>query len=256
MTDARGKDVSVCVLTYNHANVIESALRSIMAQTVNNYEVIVSDDCSTDGTWELVLQLGASDSKVQVVRTPRNVGMPGNANFAVALTTRPYIALLHHDDLCRQDLLEKWRRVMEKHPDVGYVFNSYANFGSSRIDGHEFSDERLEGKWFLENFLFPRWGCPVRGTVMIRRSCWERVGGMRQQFGLLADIGLWMRLAAVTAVGYVAEPVIAVRHARPPYYPEIYTSRFWERQRYLYEIHASNQLAYLDLGSIVGRLKW
>jgi hypothetical protein len=92
---------------------------------------------------------------------------------------------------------------------------------------------------------------------MIRRSCFEEVGGLREEFGLLADIDLWMRLAALTAVGYVKEPLITVRQVRPDYYPEAYQSKTWSwsRQRYLYEIHAANRLAHYDLNNFIDRQK-
>jgi hypothetical protein len=88
----------------------------------------------------------------------------------------------------------------------------------------------------------------VRGTALIRRALWSELGGMREEFGLLADIDLWMRLAARAAVGYVAEPLITVRQIRPAYYPEIYQGRgwSWRRQRFLYEIHVANRLAHYD----------
>jgi GT2 family glycosyltransferase len=172
--------------------------------------------------------------------------MPGNTDYAVAQTSRPYIALLHHDDLYRQDLLEKWAAVMDRHPDVGFVFNPYGVFQSDHIYDHPFKDEKLDGHRFLEKHLFPTWGCPVRGTALIRREAFLAVGGMREEFGLLADIDLWMRLARSYAVGYVAEPVITVRHDRPDYYPGIYSGSAWswQRQRFLYEIHGKNREEY------------
>lgn len=257
MTASIGEQISVCLLTYNHVALIESTLKSILKQTLTGYEVIVSDDCSTDGTWDLILALAAKEPRLRPVRTPRNMGMPGNANFAASHSSRPYLALLHHDDLYREDLLEKWHGVMARYPDVAFVFNAYGVYGSSFIYGHPFGGGRLEGRWFLEQHLFPNWGCPVRGTAMIRRSCFEQLGGLREEFGLLADIDLWMRLAALTAVGYVAEPLITVRQVRPDYYPEAYQSKTWSwsRQRYLYEIHAANRLAHYDLKSFVDRQK-
>jgi GT2 family glycosyltransferase len=118
--------------------------------------------------------------------------------------------------------------------------------------------ECIDGKWLLEQYLFARWGCVVRGTVMIRREAWERVGGMREQFGLLADVDLWMRLAMRWRVGYVREPVITVRQQRSSYYPDIYKGGTWSwrRQRFLYEIHTSNRLDYLNLNTLGGRLQW
>src|SRR5690606_8967954 len=81
------------------------------------------------------------------------------------------------------------------------------------------------------------------------------VGGFREEFGLLADVDLWMRLAARGPVGYVPEPLITVRHARPAYYPRDYQGGVWSwrRQRHLYEIHARNRLEYFDQGTWRGR---
>ena len=253
-----GENISVCLLTYNHVDVIESTLRSILDQTITGYEVIVSDDCSTDGTWERILQLAAEDARLKPVRTPRNMGMPGNANFAVAQSERPYIALLHHDDLYRKDLLEKWVSVLDRYSDAAFVFNPYGVFESDLIYQEPMPGSCIDGKWLLERYLFARWGCVVRGTAMIRREAWERVGGMREQFGLLADVDMWMRFAMRWSVGYVPEPVITVRYQRPSYYPDIYKggSWSWQRKRFLYEIHASNRLDYLNLNTLIGRLQW
>lgn len=258
MSTNLGKKISVCLLTYNHAEVIESTLRTILDQSIFDYEVIVSDDCSTDGTWERILQLASVDIRIKPVRTPYNMGMSGNANFAVAQSDRPYIALLHHDDLYRRDLLEKWLDVLERHPDAAFVFNPYGVYQSDFVYREAMPGDCIEGHWLLGRYLFPRWGCVVRGTAMIRRSAWEEVGGMRVRFGLLADVDLWMRLSMRWQVGYVAEPVITVRQQRPKDYPDDYKGLIWSwrRQRLLYEIHAANRLTYFKLNTVAGRLKW
>jgi glycosyltransferase involved in cell wall biosynthesis len=258
MTSKIGEKISVCLLTYNHVDVIESTLFSILKQTITGYELIVSDDCSTDGTWEVISRLAAEDCRIRPIRTPVNQGMAGNANFAVAQSSRPYIALLHHDDVYRQDLLEKWAGVLERHQNVAFVFNAYGSFGSRDLQSEPMPGECMDGQWLLKKHLFSRWGCVVRGTAMIRRGSWQQVEGMREQFGLLADVDLWMRLSMQWDVGYVPEPLIIVRQQRPAYYPEIYKNGVWswERHRRLYEIHASNRLDYFNLSTIHGRLRW
>ncbi len=259
MNDNLGNKISVCLLTYNHVEIIESTLKTILDQSLSGYEVIVSDDCSTDGTWERIIKLAGEDKRIKAVQPPHNCGMPGNANFAVAQSDRPYIALLHHDDLYRKDLLEKWAGVLERHPEVGFVFNPYGVFESDVIVQGKMPSECIAGNWLLKNYLFAHWGSCVRGTTMINRIAWEEVGGMREQFGLLSDVDLWMRLSMRGPVGYVPEPVITVRHQRPNYYPDIYlygSDLFWTRQRFLYEIHAANQFAYLELNSLSGRIQW
>jgi glycosyltransferase involved in cell wall biosynthesis len=258
MSSNLGERIDVCLLTYNHVDVIESTLASILEQTIAGYAVIVSDDCSTDGTWERILEFAARDARIKPVRTPQNIGMPGNANFAVAQSDRPYIAVLHHDDLYRNDVLEKWAGVLDRHPDATFVFNPYGVYESEFVYEDPMPGERIPGGWFLTERLFPYWGCSVRGTAMIRREAWEQVGGMRERFGMLADIDMWMRLAMRGAVGYVREPLVTMRHQRPSYYPDIYNvgTWSWRRQRFLYEVHASNRLDYLKLNTLPGRLRW
>ena len=212
----------MCLLTYNDVHLIDTTLATIRDQTVTGYEIVVSDDCSTDGTWERIIAAAARGRPDQAVRTPRNLGMAGNANFGMARTTRPLVAMLHHDDLYRRDLLEKWAGVLIRHADVAFVFNPYGVFGSDVRRECPMPGERITGRWLLDHYLFALWGCVVHGTAMIRRSAWDQVGGIREQFGLLADINLWMRLAMLAPVGYVAEPLVTVRHDRPDYYPDLY----------------------------------
>lgn len=258
MNASIGEQISVCLLTYNHADVIESTLQSILDQSVHGYEVIVSDDCSSDTTWERVLEIAAGDHRVRPIQTPRNLGMAGNANFAVAQSARQYIALLHHDDLYRRDLLEQWAGLLAHYPDIGFVYNSYGVYGGNYVYTESIPSGRIDGPWLLERHLFPRWGCPVRGTAMIRREAWEELGGMREQFGLLSDIDLWMRLAMHRAVGYVQEPLITVRHDRPSDYPEIYKGEAWswQRQRFLFDIHADNRREYYKASPVLRVWKW
>jgi glycosyltransferase involved in cell wall biosynthesis len=241
---AEGKPalVSVCLLTYNHVHVVEETITSVLAQHCRPFEFIVSDDCSHDGTWEEILELAERFPQIRPLRTARNLGMPGNANFAVSHCLGEYVALLHHDDLYHANLLARWTEVLEQYPSVAFVFNDY-RYASRAVRGLKLPDNPIDGDWFLREQLLRGWGSPVRGTAMIRRHKWDEAGGLREEFGLLADVDLWMRLASVGDVGYVSEPLITVRHSRPRDYPVEYgeSGWSWTRHRLLLEIHASNQ---------------
>lgn len=253
-----GRDISVCLLTYNHGHMIERTVNSVLEQTLSDHEIIISDDCSTDDSWAILQGIARRDSRVRLVRTPHNMGMAGNANFAVGHSMRRYIALLHHDDIYRPDLLEKWVEVIARHPDVGFVFNQYALEGSDHIWSEPIDADRIDGHAFLTRVLLAQWGCPVRGTAMIRRSSWNTLGGMRPQFNLLADVDLWMRLAMNWSVGYVAEPLIILRQDRPEDYPAEYKAQIWswKRQRHLYEIHIDNMRNVCRSGGVGRRFRW
>lgn len=230
--------LSACLLTYNHEHLIEDTVRSVLAQDFDDFELILSDDCSRDGTWARLQALAATDARVRAVRTPKNLGMAGNANFAAAQARGRHIALLHHDDLYDPSLFRRWLEVLERDPAMTFVSNGYANQGSDVLHVSPFG-EHTEGRAMLA-VLLSRWDCPFRGTALIRRSAWEAVGGMRERFGLLADVDLWMRLCARGPVGYVREPLITVRQERPADYPAEYVGWSWRRMRLLHEIHAAN----------------
>ena len=258
MNNLIGNKISVCLLTYNHAEVIESTIQSILNQTLSDYEIIISDDCSNDGTWEKILGLAELNENIKPIRTPYNMGMAENANYAVTKSERPYIALLHHDDLYRNDLLQTWSAVLERHSNSCCVFNLYDHKTRELTYGKPFEEEYLDSECFFKKSLLPNWCCAVRGTAMIRKSYWDLLGGMRAQFNMLADVDLWMRLSRIADVGYVNEPLISVRALRPDHYPDIYTGKqwHWERHILLYEIHATNRLEYFNMNKIEDKLKW
>lgn len=238
--------LSVCLLTYNHGHLIESTVRSVLAQDYQDFEFIISDDCSTDDTWTVLQTLAKEDQRIALIQTPHNLGMAANANYAVQHASGAMIALLHHDDLYRSDLLSKWVCILEVNPGVSFVFNSYAQENTEFVWSHAIQRDFVVGQEFLWKYLLSRWGCPVRGTALIRRSHWDQVGGMRIEFGLLADVDLWMRLTRIGDVGYVAEPLIIVRAQRPENYPHDYLVFSWTRKRILYEIHARNLIELRD----------
>jgi len=232
--------LSVCLLAYNHGTLLPEVVRSVLNQEFTDFELILSDDCSTDDTWERIQALAATDNRIVPMRTPKNLGMAAHSNFVFQHCQAPYIALLHHDDLCEPNLLKRWFEVMSKYPDVGFVSNAYRGFNTGVL--HQVSlDEHNDGKQLLRDVLLGRFHSPFRGTALIRRSAWDQVGGMREQFGLMADVDLWLRLAAQFAVGYVREPLIIVRHDRPDDYPAEYTSFSWRRLRLAYEIYGDNR---------------
>lgn len=259
MIASGGEEISVCLLVYNHAPVLAETIESVLNQTVGGFEFLISDDCSTDDSWKIINTFAESYPEIKAIRTPHNLGMCANANYTVAHSARPYIALLHHDDLYRPDLLEKWLDVMRRHEDVAFVFNDYymgtSKIPASEAEGRSFS-ENNKGDYFLEKAMLSRWSSPVRGTAIVRRSCWDTVAGLKTEFGMLADVDLWMRLAARWNVGYVGEPLIRVRADPPGYYPSEYRTFTWYRTKLLYSIHADNRQRYYKEPGLRNWIRW
>jgi glycosyltransferase involved in cell wall biosynthesis len=113
--------VSVLMSVYNVEPYIFDALASIQSQTLTDIEIVVIDDGSTDGTLRIVEQLAATDPRIKIVRTPRNLGLPLALNFGLPFCQTPFIARMDGDDIAVPNRLEKQLRFLEENHDIDLV---------------------------------------------------------------------------------------------------------------------------------------
>src|SRR5262245_23437832 len=116
--------VSVLVTTYNHAPFVEEALNSLLEQTRQDFEVIITDDASTDRTPEVITRwLTQTGAPYRFVPNRHNVGICANRNSAIAATTAPFLCSLSGDDAYTPDRLARQLAMFEAQPDhVGAVY--------------------------------------------------------------------------------------------------------------------------------------
>jgi glycosyltransferase involved in cell wall biosynthesis len=204
--------VSVVVTTYSRAGPLAATLDSLLVQTLSDFELIVSDDCSPDHTQDVVREYMRRDPRVRYRRNPRNLRMPGNLNAGIAETRGAYVANLHDGDTYRPDLLEKWSAALDRHPSAAFVFNQYEAVEDGRVVRLWKLDapECIDGRQFLLRHFTTQWGSPVHGTVMARKACYDAVGPFDPAWCFNSDVEMWVRLAARYDVAYVAEPLIQI----------------------------------------------
>ena len=120
-------DISICIITYNQRNYIERAIESALMQKCNcTYEIIISDDCSTDGTTEIIAAYATTyPNLVKGFYAESNLGMLRNWKKALLLCTGRYIALLEGDDLWTDPMkLQKQYKVLEEQKDCSVSFTN------------------------------------------------------------------------------------------------------------------------------------
>lgn len=204
--------VSAVLVAYNRSRELPATLDGILAQGFGDFELIVSDDCSTDATADVCAEYARRDSRVRYRRNPTNLRMPGNLNAALSEARGDYVAILHDGDLYRADLFEKAAGVLDRHPGAGFVFNAYEivdSKGGRRIDRLDMP-ECMDGREFLRRYYISQWGCPIYGTAVIRRSSLEAVGPFDPRYSMHSDIEMWVRLASRFDVAYVPEPLMTL----------------------------------------------
>ena len=117
--------VSVIIPTYNRAHLIGRAIQSVLAQTYQDFEVIVVDDGSTDNTEEVVLNFGSE--KMRYIRHGTNRGVAAARNTGIRNARGEYIAFQDSDDEWYPNRLESISEIMEDRKDIDFIF-SYGKF--------------------------------------------------------------------------------------------------------------------------------
>lgn len=183
--------VSIVIPTYNRAGMVGDAVRSVLAQTVTDLEVIVIDDGSTDDTAAVVEQL-AADERVRYVDQP-NAGRSAARNRGLDLAQGQFVGFLDSDDLLEPWAIAAHLEVFDCEPNVGMTVAGYLV-----VDHDAVVDERMPwlsaGSLDLAGWLFDCYGMP--GSVLHRREWMERVDGFDVQLEMAEDWDLYLRLAA------------------------------------------------------------
>ncbi len=110
--------VSIGLAVRNGALYLAQALDSILAQTFGDFEVIVSDNASTDATEDICRRYAQQDRRIRYSRNPRNIGGANNENLTVQLARGKYFRWAAHDDMLAPELLAECVHVLEQNPDI------------------------------------------------------------------------------------------------------------------------------------------
>ncbi|MGH6792192.1 MAG: glycosyltransferase family 2 protein [Methyloceanibacter sp.] len=115
-TSTRSPKVSICLITYNGASTIERALNSLLAQTYRDFELVISDDHSSDESLALCQRLTTGDPRVRFVRPPHNLGADYNMRFALSHARGKYYLWASQDDYWEPQFLERLVPALEHNP--------------------------------------------------------------------------------------------------------------------------------------------
>lgn len=202
--------VSVCIPCWNSENRIGKALDSVLAQTYADFEIVVSDNASTDSTVDVVRSF--RDSRIRLNQNPANVGCYPNHNITWRLSTGDLITFLHSDDAYEPHRLAILVKALDEYPNAVFAYNAVAMVTSNgavqeMLRSHPESTV-LSGIDELRYQLGYNTG--IMGIVnppLVRRQTMEKVGGYDIRFAYAGDRHLHWRLCTLGQVAYCAEPL-------------------------------------------------
>ena len=158
-------EVSVVMAAYNVADYISLSVDSVINQKMENWELVICDDHSTDGTWEVISAI--TDTRVTAIRNTVNQGVSRSRNRCLELAKGKFIAILDADDVWLEQKLSLQLRLFENNPLLGIVGTNAIEIDSSglRIGFRDFpeSHKRLKD--------FGLWNCPMlHSSIMFRKD--------------------------------------------------------------------------------------
>ncbi len=183
--------VSVICSVYNGMDHLDKAVPSILSQTLRDFEFLIVDDGSDDGTSEFLAEVAAGDDRVRLFRLER-VGLARAVNYALQYARAPYVARQDFDDVSYPERLEKQAAYLDSHPGVGLVGSYYVLDDQNR-------GERYIRQWPEDDFSLRRKmskSIPFAHTmVMIRTAALREIGGIAEVDNI-TDLNTWVSLAA------------------------------------------------------------
>jgi len=205
--------VSICIPTYNRANMIGKAIESALSQTYQNIEVIVVDNNSTDNTAEVVASF--QDNRLQYVRNERNLGLFGNCNRCIELAHGTYLHILHSDDFIDPRFTERCIDFFIQHPSV-VLTTTGSRIVTDTVEKEIACDTKdrvfpaPEGFRLLlamRSFII----CP---SVMVRRDIYADVGLFSMEYPYSSDYYQWLKIARNHDIGFVSKACLFYRQGK------------------------------------------
>ena len=198
--------VSVVIPSYNGAAYIEEALASVFAQTLPPAEVIVVDDCSTDGTPQLVRREQATaPMPVRLIRLAKNCGGPAQPlNIGVQSARSPFISFLDQDDRMHPQKLETLAPLLQQHPTAGLAFGQGQNMSAEGLiqpgpadcyDCYPPVPTVIPADQAFRLLVQEGYKYGGAGGILIRKEAWRRIGKFDRRNAAAWDYDFALRLA-------------------------------------------------------------
>lgn len=191
---------------HNGMPFLEASVRSILGQSFGDFELVIGDDASSDGSSEVIRRLADSDERIRVLRRDRKSGLVGAANWVVSEARAPLVALAHADDISVPGRLASQMRHMSARPDAVLIGGLCRGIDAWGACVHPPNLWRVLRQSAFAAFAHP--------SIMFRRASFIAAGGYREQANYWEDLDLYWRLARLGAILVMPDVLVDYRYSK------------------------------------------
>lgn len=208
--------VSVIIPSYNHERFIRECIQSALDQTYQDFEIIITDDGSTDHSVKVIKSF--NDSRIKLFKFQKNQGACVAANNCILHSKGKYIAMLSSDDVWYSQKLSVQVKYLNEHPEVAAVFGKVEwidESGNLITDGKfPYRDtfnvtNRTRFEWL--RYFFEQGNCLCHPCSLVRRECYSEVGMLNPALAGLPDFDLWIRICLKYEIKVLDQKLIRFR---------------------------------------------
>jgi len=193
--DTQNPEVTVLMPVYNGERYLREAIESILRQTFTDFEFLIIDDGSTDGSAATVK--GYNDGRIRLVENEQNIGLTRSLNRGLHLARGEYIARMDADDISLPERLAEQARHLDQHPEVAVATSGWElidECGQSLArHSHPLSSEEIY--YFLTFF-----NCVHHSSVLFRKDFVMRLGGYDEAVKYSQDYDLWLKVSRLAKI--------------------------------------------------------
>ncbi len=202
--------LSVAMSIYNGESHLALAIESILSQTFTDFEFLILNDGSTDGSADIVNSYAARDHRIRGIHR-ENKGLVISLNQLVEMSQAPIVARMDADDIAMPERFERQMAFLAANPDYGVVSSWTIDID---VNGDPFPIKGADQPTNFEDFLKAISGGPLlcHPSAMFRRDLVLSVGGYHGAFRHCEDYDLWLRLSSVTKLCSLPERLMQYRH--------------------------------------------
>lgn len=208
--------VSVIIPAYNHEKYVAEAIQSVLDQTYQDFEIVITDDGSADGTVREIKKF--RDPRIRLFTFNNNMGAAVASGNCVRESKGEYIAMLSSDDVFMPDKLDKQVRFLDGHPDVWAVF-SYVRIIDDKgnnldLEGDvrtNFFDRPNRTRFEWLNHFFYEGNCLCHPSVLARREVYTELGPPDPRYAQLGDYYRWIKTCLKHEIYIIPERLVQFR---------------------------------------------